>query len=149
MLKYLSVGGGKVRVPRVKPRDEWIVVMGKREPLVEPAVFERVLGIIKGKAGSTSPRRSPEAYPSLGKLRCMKCGGRMYGSTRRKGGKVYRYYKCAAAQEKGPAACPGTTVRVEEAEARMGAREVRSLPASGDWGLSPTPPRKPRIRRRT
>jgi len=43
----------------------------------------------------------------------------MFDSTTRRGGKVYRCYKCNIANHKSRTACPGTSVRAEEAEAKM------------------------------
>ena len=104
---------------RIKPREEWTVLPGKHEPIVEPDVFEQVQGILESRPPNNVPQRSPAPYPLAGKLRCLKCGGPMHGSTKRKGTKVYRYYRCNRANHKGRAACAGTTVRADEFEAEM------------------------------
>jgi site-specific DNA recombinase len=101
---------------RIKPREEWTVLPGKHEAVVEQGVFDQVQGILESRPRGNAPQGPPVSYPLAGKLRCPKCGGPMFGSTRRKGGKVYRYYKCNTSRHKGRAACEGTSVRAEEAE---------------------------------
>jgi len=112
---------------RLRPEEEWTVVPGVREPLVEPETFEAA----KAMMDKTAPDRecqSPQVYLLSGLVRCGKCLSPMCGSSQRRNGKVYRYYKCNAYQHRGKDVCTGTTVRADTLEERVlvKAREVAS-----------------------
>ncbi len=83
---------------RLRPREEWTVIPGMREPMVDSDVFERAQALVDQNRPKISAKRPPEEYPLSGKLKCPKCGAPMFGSTQRLRGKVYRYYKCSANQ---------------------------------------------------
>ena len=117
---------------RLKPREEWIVVPGMREPMVAQGTFEAVQKVID----ANKPRkRSPAGAPALlsGLLRCGKCMSPMYASTTRRHGKVHRYYKCNGNSHLGRAFCLGTTVVADRLEEVVAAK-VREV-AGHDEGL--------------
>ena len=112
---------------RLRPKEEWTVVPGMREPLVETESFDAAQALMD-KAAPDRECRSPQVYLLSGLVRCGKCLSPMCGSSQRRNGKVYRYYKCNSYQHRGKDVCTGTTVRADTLEERVlaKAREVAS-----------------------
>jgi site-specific DNA recombinase len=95
------------------------VYPGEHEPIVEPAVFERVRAVL-ARNGRTAGAAVRNRYGALlkGLLRCTCCQCAMVHSyTVKDGGKRYRYYVCLAAQKKGWHTCPSKSVPAGEMEA--------------------------------
>ncbi len=129
-----NVHGRRVPGSSFKPKEEWIVVPGMREPLVDPGVFGAAQELLQ------RDRRPPkrESHPRLlltGIARCGKCGGPMCGSlVREPSGMVRRYYECNASKSMGKAACEG--LRVEAG--RLGEAVVaKALAVAGSRAVGP------------
>jgi DNA-binding transcriptional regulator YiaG len=95
---------------RLKPKEEWTVVPGMREPMVNPEVFDAVQKQIEGAADRRKRPERTRPYLLSGLVRCGKCGSPMYGKTNRSRGKVHEYYTCNANTHLGKEVCEGTSV---------------------------------------
>jgi site-specific DNA recombinase len=113
---------------RLRPREEWTVLPGMRKPMVEPETFQRVQEVLH-ETGSAGRKHATGRFPLSGKVRCSKCGAPMHGSTRHKGGKVYRYYKCSVNQRGGTAACSGTSIPAERLEENVRVNSTETIRA--------------------
>ena len=100
---------------RLKPRDQWMVVPGMREPMVDTDTFEAAQKLI---GASKTGKQSPSCAPSLltGLARCGKCMSPMYVSTSRREGRAHRYYRCSGNAHLGKAFCPGEMVPADRLE---------------------------------
>lgn len=70
--KYTKdVVGGK---PHLNPREDWLVIHGHHEPIIDRAVFEKVQ---KGRGKKRTPQYH-ETHPLVGKLVCACCKKNLY-----------------------------------------------------------------------
>ncbi len=85
---------------------------GEHVGIVDPAVFQRVQGVLKGNGQAAgAPVRNQFGALLKGLLRCVPCGCSMTPShTNRAGGKRYRYYVCGNASKRGTAVCPSKSI---------------------------------------
>lgn len=85
------------------PPEEWYQVEGTHEPLVPPALFQKVQeqGVVRRAPGQAEP------HLFAGLLRCADCGGAM--TRRRARGTVY--YHCSTYRRKSKTACTKHTIR--------------------------------------
>jgi site-specific DNA recombinase len=105
-----------VETGKLRPveQNEWKVVGGHHEPIVDEALFKKAQDVLKSIF--QKPTRAYHTYLLSGLLRCGKCGGVMHGYTfaKKSSGKEYRYYKCHNYGSKGPSICSGMTVQTEK-----------------------------------
>ena len=77
--------------------DAWgIEVEADFEPLIEPAIFHRVQGVLAGvRAGQTRHHRNHPDFPLRRFVRCAACDTPLTGSwSRGRAGRRYAYYRC-------------------------------------------------------
>jgi DNA invertase Pin-like site-specific DNA recombinase len=101
--EVVSVGRQKAKSSRRPPKD-WLVIQGQHEPLVDPAVFDKVQEQLAANRIRTSPSRKRASYPLSQLLVCSHCGSPMYGCTRRSGGRLEAVYRCGGDMDKGTCA---------------------------------------------
>jgi site-specific DNA recombinase len=84
----------------------------EHEPIVDPAVWDRVQSMIGDGATTGTRRRSTRApkAPLAGLLRCVACDAAMTPGYSSKGGRRWRYYLCWKAHRKGWSTCPSPTL---------------------------------------
>lgn len=68
---------GKRRDVRTRPKEEWIDVEGKHEPLITPEVYKRAQDILAGKYHVPYQLVNGITNPLAGLVRCGKCGASM------------------------------------------------------------------------
>ncbi len=109
------------------------VYPGEHEPIVEPAVFDRVQDTLRKNARAGGPLvRNRHGALLRGILFCKGCDRTMVHTFTCKGQKRYRYYTCTAAIKSGRKACPSPSLPSAEAE-RVVVDQLRGLAA--DPGL--------------
>lgn len=88
---------------KYKPEDQWVVLKGAWEPIVEEAVVDDVLG---RRRTHFYPKRDSDPDPFIlsGLVYCGLCGARMNGTSI--GRKQWRYYRCQRNSSGGKSACP-------------------------------------------
>jgi DNA invertase Pin-like site-specific DNA recombinase len=108
--KYSELVAGQVRtsdarLPKraINPAEDWVVVPGTHEPLIERNLFERVQARLADNRGRTTPLPKGGDYLLAGLLVCGRCGWRMTGH--RNAGR--RYYRCTRYTHEGKHACGG------------------------------------------
>lgn len=115
---------------RVKPKEEWTVVPGMREPMVDPKTFDAVQAIID----ATKPQKLPPASPPsllAGLVRCGECMSPMYAARNRSGKTFHRYYRCNGSTHLGKDFCSGMSMRADRLEGVVEAK-VREVARLGD-----------------
>jgi site-specific DNA recombinase len=110
---------------RLRAKAEWTVVPGMRRPMVEPETFEKAQALL-GRATTPRAEQSAHRYALSGLVRCGKCGSAVCGTSMRKDGKLYRYYRCNGKAHGGGSWCPGTMVPADALESAV-AEKVRGL----------------------
>jgi site-specific DNA recombinase len=80
---------------------------GEHAALIEGALWDAVQALLQQPAPARASR-APEGYRAWlrGRLFCAACGCAMTPRSTTKGSKQYRYYVCAAAQQRGWQTCP-------------------------------------------
>jgi site-specific DNA recombinase len=94
------------------------VFPGEHDGIVSKALFHKVQDLMKEnrRTGGASARNKHGAL-LRGLLRCAACDAAMVHTWTRKGGRLFRYYTCSAAQKRGWSTCPTKSVpadRIEE-----------------------------------
>ncbi len=94
------------------------VFPGEHDAIVPRALFERVQRMMHGnrRTGGASGRNRHGAL-LRGLLRCTACDRAMTHTPARAHGRLYRYYRCQAAQKEGAAACPSKPISANRIEA--------------------------------
>ncbi len=94
--------------------DAWgIEVEADFDPLIEPAIFHRVQGVLAGvRADQTRHHRNHPDFPLRRFVRCAACGRPLTGSwSRGRAGRRYAYYRCPG--------CSGLSIAKEGLETRF------------------------------
>ena len=99
---------------QIRAGDE--LVEGEHQGLVSVADFERVQAILTARRPAKG-RHHNAAYLLAGRLRCARCGSAYSPASTRKGGRVYRYYRCGSRDKAGAVACDAGALAAEEIEA--------------------------------
>jgi DNA invertase Pin-like site-specific DNA recombinase len=121
--KYHEVTNGEFRKAdrkrgrKGKAPDDWIVVEGTHEPLIDRATFDRVQKRLIERRDRHSPIVASGAYLFTGLLRCGHCGWPMHGAAlhyKRAGRRYsYRRYICGNYNLHGSSGCQCNTVLEE------------------------------------
>lgn len=89
----------KIKTVVVKEKEEWTVVEGAHEAIVEPKVFRLVERLMELDT-RTSPREE-KVFPLAGLLVCGDCKGAMVRKTTTSGKKKFGYFVCGAHKKDG------------------------------------------------
>jgi len=93
------------------------IYAGEHLALVEPEVWRQVQQILQQNQPAQSSSRPSSGKTLLaGLLYCAACNVRMFASHTRKGGRVYPYYVCLRAQQRGWRCCPTKSLPAEGIE---------------------------------
>jgi site-specific DNA recombinase len=95
-----------------KPKEEWIVIPGKHEPLIDKERFDRVQAELERRGLDRRPGELKTYRRFAGMVQCKHCGSTamaMTGTSR--WGKLYYYYACRTRCTKSTALCKGMRVR--------------------------------------
>ena len=96
-------------------------VEGAWEALVDRETFEKVVGLLKGRAFDRShPRRTSSRYLLSGLLQCGSCGGSFGGQEAKSG--QFAYYVCGALLKRGKGACDAPYLNARRVEALVVAK---------------------------
>lgn len=96
------------------------VVAGEHQPILSQEVFYRAQALLDRRRSGVRHGNNPD-YILRGLLRCAGCGGAFTPGSTRKGGREYRYYRCATRDKHGPERCsapplPAATIETFVAE---------------------------------
>ncbi len=100
------VGGKEERVKmcdkncRKKDKEEWIIVQGTHEPIIDKEIFYQVQDILEGKA-KVRKRKAGSRTVFSGKLVCGRCYGNLTKSGEHKGVEYYACPRCRTMGRKG------------------------------------------------
>ena len=116
-----------VVVGRISLGDE--VFPAEHDAIVPKKLYDEVQRLMeKNRATSGAPRRNRHGALLRGLLRCAACDSAMTFVPTRRGTKLYRYYRCVAAQKHGAASCPTGSLSADKIEAFI-VGEIRRIGA--------------------
>jgi site-specific DNA recombinase len=72
-----SLQPGKQRDTRTRPKEEWIDVEGKHEPLVSPALYNKAQDVLKNRYHVPYNQQNGITNPLAGLITCHSCGASM------------------------------------------------------------------------
>jgi site-specific DNA recombinase len=100
---------------------------GEHQGIVDEETFGRVQATLKSNGASGCPeKRNKHGALLRGMLRCASCDCGMTHTYTKKGNRLYRYYVCNRAQQRGRAACPAPSVPAGEIE-RFIVEEIKAI----------------------
>lgn len=97
------------------PKEEWVIVPGCHEPIIEKEMFELVQSLIKSRryARSEDDFGNKKIALFAGKLSCLDCGNKL---TRINGDKKYVYYYCSLYKRSAGRQCSSHSIRTSKLE---------------------------------
>ena len=95
--KKLEKGISGKRNPKLKPKEEWIVVEGGLPAIIDEAIFIKVQTKMAQNQRNGGRCKAKRVYLLSGLVVCGVCGASMYGNTRRCGRNetLYSSYRCS------------------------------------------------------
>lgn len=114
--KKQEKGVDRKRNPKLKPREEWIVVENGIPAIIDHETFEKVQNKMKKNLNNGGKFKAKEIYLLSGLIYCGECGSSMYGNSRMCGRNKSKYvsYRCSdRANHKG---CKNKELRKEYLE---------------------------------
>jgi site-specific DNA recombinase len=104
-----------VYIGKIRLGDE--VFPGEHRGIVSKALFERVQRLLdQNRRDRGATARNKHGALLRGLLHCSACDAAMTFSPVKKGGRIYRYYRCSAAGRNGHGTCPTKSVNADQVE---------------------------------
>ena len=94
------------------PREEWYVVPGTHEAIIDRETFDKAQSLFNRHIHSSPITKQAELFAGL--VRCADCGAVMSKKTNKLPYGTYRYYKCSTKRKKGM--CTNHTIRIDKLE---------------------------------
>lgn len=104
----------KIKKCRAKPKDEWIIVEGTHEPIIDKETFEKAQSLFNRNT-RTSPKKT-EVDLFSGFVKCADCHRAMSKKVNNHAYGVYKYYRCVTASKKSKTACSPHSIRIDVLE---------------------------------
>lgn len=104
----------KIKKCRQVPREDWIIVKGTHEPIIDEETFKRVQSMF-----SNHVRTSPKTFEAdlfAGLVKCSDCKKLMNKKTNVQPYGTYRYYKCPGNKKLKIPPCGNHTIRIDKLE---------------------------------
>jgi site-specific DNA recombinase len=103
---------------------------GEHQAIVPKALFQRVQDLLednRSNGGASHRNRHGALLRSI--LRCPACDSAMIHAPTKKGGRLYRYYRCSQSMKTGASSCPAASVPADKIEALV-IDQIRRVGAS-------------------
>ena len=104
----------KIKKCRAKPKEEWIIVEGTHEPIIDKETFEKAQSLFNRNT-RTSPKKT-EVDLFSGFVKCADCHRAMSKKVNNHAYGTYRYYRCVTASKKSKTACSPHSIRIDVLE---------------------------------
>jgi len=102
----------KIKKCRAIPKEEWIIVEGTHDPIIEKDTFYQAQALFN-KNIRKSPTKS-EVVLFSGLVRCADCHRIMNKKTNQHSYGTYHYYRCSTARKMKKSACGNHTIRIDK-----------------------------------
>lgn len=104
----------KHRMIRAMPQEDWIVVEGTHEPIIDREVFEKAQALFNRQIRKSPHRDEVDLFAGL--VRCADCGRRMTKKTNVHPYGTYSYYRCTTSVKMNASACSPHSIRIDKLE---------------------------------
>ncbi len=96
------------------PKDEWYVIEGTHEPIIDKKTFEKAQALFE-KTTRVSPQEKKVGL-FAGLVKCADCRKGMSKKSNKQNGNEYHYYRCSTAKVTKGEACPPRSIRIDKLE---------------------------------
>lgn len=104
----------KIRQCRAVPKEDWIVVEGTHEPIIDPETFAKAQALFNRHIRTAPEKREVDLLSGF--VRCADCGRAMSKKTNAHPYGTYHYYRCVTARKMRKTACSNHTIRMDKLE---------------------------------
>ncbi len=96
------------------PKEEWFVVKGTHEPIIDTETFEKAQSLFNHNIRRSSEKDEVDLF--AGFVRCADCGRAMGKKSNDNKNREYHYYRCETAKKTRRKACTNHTIRIDKME---------------------------------
>ena len=107
----------KISKCRNIPQNNWIVVEGTHEAIIDRETFEKAQALFDQYTRASPQRKEKDLF--AGFLRCADCHAAMSKKTNSHAYGTYHYYRCSTARKMKKSACSNHTIRLDKLEAAV------------------------------
>ena len=104
----------KIKQCRAIPKDEWIIVEGTHEPIIEREIFDKAQALFNKNIRKSPQKNTVDLFSGL--VRCADCGRVMNKKTNKQPYGTYHYYRCVTTRKMKKTACTNHTIRIDKLE---------------------------------
>ena len=104
----------KIKQCRAIPKDEWIVVDGTHEPIIDRETFDNAQALFNKHIRKSPQKNEVDLFSGL--VRCADCKRVMNKKTNKHPYGIYHYYRCVTARKLKKSACTNHTIRIDKLE---------------------------------
>ena len=104
----------KIRQCTAVPKEEWIVVRGTHEPIIDRVTFDKAQELFNRNIRSAPGKKEVDLFAGL--MRCADCGRAMSKKSNKHSYGEYHYYRCTTARKMKNSACTNHTIRIDKIE---------------------------------
>ena len=104
----------KIKQCRAIPQDEWIIVEGTHEPIINRDTFDNAQALFNKNIRKSPKKNSVDLFSGL--VRCADCKRIMNKKTNEHSYGTYHYYRCVTARKLKKSACTNHTIRIDKLE---------------------------------
>lgn len=104
----------KIKQCRAIPKDEWIIVKGTHDPIIDEETFRKAQSIFNRNTRAAPDNKKLHLF--AGFVRCADCKRVMCRKTNKHSYGTYRYYRCSTARKMNKGACTNHSIRADKME---------------------------------
>ena len=104
----------KIKQCRAIPKDEWIIVEGTHEPIIDREKFDSAQALFNKHIRKSPQKNEVDLFSGL--VRCADCKRAMNKKTNKHPYGTYHYYRCVTARKLKKSACSNHTIRIDKLE---------------------------------
>lgn len=104
----------KIKQCRAVPKEEWYIVEGTHEPIIDKETFEKAQALFNRNIRKSPQKKEVDLFSGL--VRCADCMRIMSKKTNKHPYGEYHYYRCTTARKMKSGACTSHTIRIDKLE---------------------------------
>lgn len=104
----------KIKQCRAVPRDEWIIVEGTHEPIIDKDTFLKAQSLFNKNIRVAPEKKEVDLFSGL--VKCADCLRAMNKKTNVHPYGTYKYYRCATTRKMHKGLCTNHTIRIDKLE---------------------------------
>ncbi len=104
----------KIRQCRAVPKEDWIIVEGTHEPIIDRGTFDKVQALFNRNIRKSPKKKEVDLFAGL--VRCADCRRAMSKKSNKHPYGEYHYYRCTTARKMQAGVCTNHTIRIDNIE---------------------------------